>query len=95
MFEITTIDDGTIRMRGRFDASQVAAATPVFDGVRDSCAVDLSELSYISSAGLGLLFATQRRLVDSGGGLRLTNLSPHILEIFKIAGFDRIFEIQG
>ncbi len=94
MFEITTADDGTIRLRGRFDASQVASASSVFDRVSDSCAVDLSELSYISSAGLGLLFATQRRLVDAGRGLRLTHLNPHILEIFKIAGFDRIFEIE-
>lgn len=94
MFEITTTDSGTIHLRGRFDASQVVAATAVFDRVSDSCAVDLSELSYISSAGLGLLFATQRRLVDSGRGLRLANLNPHILEIFKIAGFDRIFEIE-
>lgn len=93
MFDITTAEDGTIRLHGRFDASQVSAATPVFERVQDSCAVDLSELTYISSAGLGLLFATQRRLVDAGRGLRLTNLNPHILEIFTIAGFDRIFEI--
>ena len=94
MFEITTSDDGTIRLRGRCDASQVASAAPAFDGVSDSSAVDLSEQSYISSAGLGLLFATQRRLVDAGRGLRLIHLNPHILEIFKIAGFDRIFEIE-
>jgi anti-sigma B factor antagonist len=94
MFEITTAEDGTIQLHGRFDASQVASAAPVFDGVSDSCAVDLSDLNYISSAGLGLLFATQRRLVDAGRGLRLIHLNPHILEIFKIAGFDRIFEIE-
>lgn len=93
MLEITTAEDGTIRLRGRFDASQVDHATAVFNGVCDSCTVDCTELSYISSAGLGLLFATQRRLVDSGTGLRLVNLNPHIREVFKIAGFDRVFEI--
>jgi anti-anti-sigma regulatory factor len=36
---------------------------------------------------------TQKKLVDSGGGLTLINLSPHIREIFQIAGFDNIFEI--
>jgi len=93
MLEISTSDDGTIRLRGRFDAAQVEGAAPVFDRVRDSCTVDCSELSYISSAGLGLLFATQRRLVDAGKGLRLANLNPHIREVFRIAGFDRVFEI--
>lgn len=93
MFEITASDDGTILLRGRFDAAQVDGATAAFDRVRDSCTVDCSELSYISSAGLGLLFATQRRLVDAGKGLRLANLNPHIREVFRIAGFDRVFEI--
>ena len=93
MFEITTSEDSTIRLRGRFDASQLETAAAVFDRVDRSCVVDFEELRYISSAGLGLLFATQRRLVDAGEGLRLVNLNPHILEVFRIAGFDRIFEI--
>jgi anti-anti-sigma factor len=51
-------------------------------------------LTYISSAGLGLLFATQKRLVDTGDALELINLNPHIREIFQIAGFDNIFVID-
>lgn len=94
MFEIKRNPDGTIILRGRLDASQVSNARPVLDQVNESCEVDFAELSYISSAGLGLLFGTQRRLVDSGGGMTLVNLSPHIREIFKIAGFDNIFEIE-
>ena len=93
MFEITRDDDGTISLNGRLDASQVDSARTVFDQVTESCRIDFSGLSYISSAGLGLLFGTQKRLVDSGGGLTLVNLSPHIREIFQIAGFDNIFEI--
>jgi anti-sigma B factor antagonist len=94
MFEVTTSENGIIQMKGRFDASQVARAEAVFEEVSDSCVVDFQELAYISSAGLGLLFATQRRLADAGKGLRLVNLNPHIREIFEIAGFDRIFEIS-
>jgi anti-sigma B factor antagonist len=94
MFEIITTDEGTVRLRGRFDASQLKAAEEIFGRVTGSCVLDFSELSYISSAGLGLLFATQRRLVDAGMGLRLVNLNPHIREIFQIAGFDRIFDIE-
>ena len=93
MFEITRDDEGTISLNGRLDASQVDSARAVFDQVSESCRIDFSGLSYISSAGLGLLFGTQKRLVDSGGGLTLINLSPHIREIFQIAGFDNIFEI--
>ncbi len=94
MFEITRGDDGTVHLRGRFDAAQVSTAKDVLALVDDSCMVDFAELSYISSAGLGLLFATQKRLVDRGCALTLANLNPHIREIFRIAGFDTIFEID-
>ena len=94
MFEISQAEDGTILMRGRLDAAQVERAKGVFALVQSSCDVDFTELAYISSAGLGLLFATQKRLVDAGEGLRLTNLNPHIREVFQIAGFDRVFEIS-
>jgi anti-anti-sigma factor len=94
MFEITRDDEGTVHLRGRFDAAQVANAKDFFNRVDDSCVVDFSQLSYISSAGLGLLFATQKRLVDRGGALTLTKLNPHIREVFRIAGFDNIFEIE-
>ena len=48
----------------------------------------------LTTAGLGILLATQKRLMASGQGLKLLNLNPHILEIFEMAGFTRIFEIE-
>jgi len=93
MFEIDASDDGVVRLRGRLDASQVDTARAVLEQVTASCVVDFTELKYISSAGLGVLFATQRRLLDAGGALKLVNLNPHIREVFGIAGFDSIFEI--
>ena len=93
MLEIARNDDGVITLQGRFDASQVEAARAVLNTIAGSCTLDFGELTYISSAGLGLLFATQKRLVDTGSALRLINLNPHIREIFQIAGFDNIFEI--
>jgi anti-anti-sigma factor len=94
MFEIKRNDDGNVSLHGRLDASQVDNARKVLDELTESCTIDFSELSYIASAGLGLLFGTQKRLVDGGGGLTLVNLSPHIREIFQIAGFDHIFTIE-
>jgi anti-sigma B factor antagonist len=93
MFDISKVEDGKVSIRGRLDAAQVERAREVFDLIETSCDVDFEELAYISSAGLGLLFATQKRLVDEGEGLRLINLNPHIREVFQIAGFDNVFEI--
>jgi anti-sigma B factor antagonist len=94
MFEIKRNANGSVSLHGRLDAAQVDNARAVLDRLTESCEVDFKDLNYVSSAGLGLLFATQKRLVDAGGGLTLLNLSPHIREIFKIAGFDNIFEIK-
>lgn len=94
MFEMKRGEDGTIALRGRLDAVQAELLIDVFRRIVTSCTIDLRELDYISSAGLGILFATHKRLVDSGGALRLVNLRPHIRELFGIGGFDKIFELE-
>ena len=94
MFEMKRGEDGTIVLRGRLDAVQAEPLIDVFRRISTSCTIDLRELDYISSAGLGILFATHKRLVDSGGALRLVHLKPHIRELFGIGGFDKIFELE-
>jgi anti-sigma B factor antagonist len=94
MFDVAMGDGNNVRLIGRLDASQVDAARTALDHIESSCTVDFSELDYISSAGLGVLLSVQKRLSRSGQGLRLTNLNQHIREIFRIAGFDKVFEID-
>jgi anti-anti-sigma factor len=93
MFEIKD-NGGEIQLHGRFDASQTERARDVFNKLTDSAVVDFSQLDYISSAGLGVLLAAQKRLAESAQRLKLTNMNHHIREIFRIAGFDHIFEIE-
>ena len=50
-------------------------------------------LEYISSAGLGVLLKTHKRLLASSGKLRLTGVGPHLKDIFTYSGFDQLFEI--
>jgi anti-sigma B factor antagonist len=94
MFDVTVGADGRVSLSGRLDASQVEAARIAFDGIESSCTVDFTNLEYISSAGLGVLLSAQKRLSRSGHRLRLANLNSHIGEIFRIAGFDKVFEIE-
>ena len=93
MFNATNPDSGQVRLSGRFDAAQVEKARAVFDLVNDSTVVDFAELEYISSAGLGILLMTQRRLRETGKSLKLINMNKHIRDVFQYAGFDQIFEI--
>ena len=95
MFEIRLGEQGEVICEGRLDAAQSARAQAFLDTLAAPTVMDLSGLEYISSAGLGVLLRTQKRLLQAGGGLRLVNASRHIRDIFRYSGFDRIFQIDG
>jgi len=93
MFEAETIDGGEVRLMGRLDAAQAEKAQAFLDQLTGPTRLDLSGLEYISSAGLGVLLKTQKRLMPVGG-VTLTNVNHHIHDIFKYSGFDQIFKIE-
>ncbi len=94
MFEIRWSDDDTIALSGRLDASQADKARTFLAPVDGSCALDFGKLEYVSSAGLGVLIGVQRRLKQEGHGLTIRNIDARIRELFRIAGFDQIFDIE-
>ncbi len=94
MFTISRDESGNVLLAGRLDASQVEAAAAVLDGLSGSCVVDFKNLDYISSAGLGILLKTQKRLGASGQTLTLINMNKMIRDVFHIARFDLIFTIR-
>jgi anti-anti-sigma factor len=94
MFKIDRDPDGVVRLAGRLDAAQAPAAQSLLDAVQGVVTLDCGALEYISSAGLGLLLKTQKRLLASAGKLRLVGLNAHLHDIFRYSGFDKIFEIE-
>jgi anti-anti-sigma factor len=93
MFEIKLAEDGSVVVEGRLDAAQAVRAQTFLDGVDGQCVIDLAKLEYVSSAGLGVLLKTHKRLMGSGNGIKLVNVSHHIHDIFRYSGFDKLFEI--
>lgn len=94
MLAIEYAADGSVVISGRLDAAQAATAQSFLDGVDGTVTLDCSRLDYISSAGLGVLLKTQKRLLASNGKLRLSGLKPHLHDIFTYSGFDQLFEIE-
>jgi anti-sigma B factor antagonist len=94
MFSIEVENTGVVSMSGRFDASHADRARAVFATLNESTVVDFARLDYISSAGLGVLLATQQRLNTQGKRLTLLHMNGMIREVFKIARFDLVFEIR-
>lgn len=95
MLDIDVADAGVVMLKGRLDASQSEKAQTFLDGLDQASVLDFSDLEYISSAGLGVLLRTQKRLMAAGGGLKLINVNNHIMDVFRFSGFDHIFEVQG
>ena len=93
MFEIGIANDGIVAMGGRLDAAQSVKAQAFLDRIEGQCVVDLAKLEYVSSAGLGVLLKTHKRLMATGNGIKLVNANNHIHDIFRYSGFDKLFEI--
>lgn len=56
--------------------------------------IDFTELEYISSAGLRVILVTAKKLKKTKGTLRLCAMKDFIKEIFDIAGFSAILNID-
>jgi anti-anti-sigma factor len=89
-------DEMRIELRGRLDA---AWSTSVSKTLQDSVhggshriALDLSQVSYLSSAGIRVLVILAKNLKAVGGSFRLINPSPSVSEVLKLVGFQQLLE---
>src|SRR5882762_4328237 len=54
--------------------------------------INLEQVNYVDSAGLGALIEMQRKTKAKGGGLKLCNLGPNLRQALDIARQLPIFE---
>ncbi len=94
MLTIDAKGAGLLVIAGRFDAAQCGPAEAALDRVEGVVTLDCTRLEYISSAGLGVLLKTQKRLLPAAGKLRLTGVNRHLRDVFMYSGFDQIIEIE-
>ena len=85
---------GVVALAGRLDAAASPRAQAALDAVNGIVNLDCTGLEYISSAGLGVLLKTQKRLLAANGKLRLTGVNRQLQDIFLYSGFDQILEIE-
>jgi anti-sigma B factor antagonist len=81
------LDDRTIQQLG----------TELMDLIRGKPTIKLllnfTGVTYLSSAALGKLITVRRRIDQAGGQLKLCEMSPETLDVFKISKLDDYFEI--
>lgn len=89
----------TYKAIGRLDTTTASAVEKnllaLFVNDVHSIDMDMSELDYVSSAGLRVLLVVAKAAKAKGGKLQVQSLKPPILEVIKISGFDRIITVQA
>ncbi len=94
MFTTHSRPDGTVALVGRLDAAEVPSARAALGALSGTLTLDCSQLDYVSSAGIGLIVETYRRLHQGGHTLKLVNLLPRVRNVFAFAGLDRVLTLE-
>ncbi len=55
--------------------------------------IDFSDVSYISSSGLGVLFNSVKKVKIKGGSIIMSSLTAPVEGVFNISGLYSIFEV--
>ena len=87
----------TIFLEGDIDAQNAAAVQQEMEEILTSkgegaLVLDARDLKYISSAGLRVILVIQK---ESSNKISIINLSPEVLDIFRMAGFPYLMEVKG
>ena len=87
-------DTLTVALDGRLDTT----TSPELEGFlgknydgTGSIVIDCEKLMYVSSAGLRVLLATQKK---TKGAMKLTNVYELVMEVFEMTGFADILVIE-
>jgi anti-anti-sigma factor len=88
-----------LSLEGRLDAisSKVfeEKVLAVIDGGETRFVIDLSQLDYVSSAGLRVFLLASKRLTPLGGKFAISSLQEPVKQVFDIVGFYSMLSISN
>ena len=86
-----------VPLKGEIDLHVSPTVTTTLNEVIDKkperLVVDLSEVSYIDSAGLAALIQAMQKMEGYGGKFMLSGLQETVRSIFEISRLDQVFQI--
>ena len=86
-----------IKLSGEMDVANAHAVSACLNGLLDAGAdvvIDLSELQFIDSTGLGVLVTAGGRAREGGHRIRLRAPSKNVASTLSVTGLDRVFTIE-
>ncbi len=86
-----------IELKGYLDAHTAPELETAFQKLivdkKFNIIVNFRDLSYISSAGLGVFMAYIEDVRNNKGDIKLTNMTPKVYNVFDLLGFPVLYEI--
>jgi anti-anti-sigma factor len=85
-----------VAVEGRIDSTTCKQLEDMLpERVQDNARVllDLSDVQYVSSAGLRVMLKAAKIVRSTGHDLVLAGLIPQVHEVFQVIGFDALFRI--
>ena len=99
-FEVDRVDRSEIsilRLKGFLDAHTAPnfeqAIQELIEESRYKIVISMSDLNYISSAGLGVFMGFIEEIRDNRGDIKLTNMSEKVYKVFDLLGFPALYQI--
>ena len=89
-------EETIIEIVGRLDTITAPALDKAINediGEAKNLVLDVKGMEYISSAGLRVLLATQKKM-QKIGTMKLTNVCEEVMEVFEMTGFADILVIE-
>ena len=89
----------TYAPKGRIDATNAGSAErdvlALLERSGPSVILDLSNLDYVSSAGLRVLLLAAKNARGKGGKAVIVSPKPAVMEVLRMSGFDKIIPVVG
>ena len=57
--------------------------------------LDLENLTFMDSSGIGVLLGRLRTLQSRGGSMSVKNMRPSVEKLFRLSGLQRVIDIEG
>lgn len=94
-----TVENNTVilSVEGWLDTKASPELGKEIDALSDmeALVLDFEKLEYIASSGLREILAAYKKMQGMNGTFSVINVGSEVMEIFKLAGFDKKLDIRG
>lgn len=98
-FNVAVREDSQVNvvdLKGYLDAHTAPELENIFTRLIEDhkykVVVNFKDLSYISSAGLGVFMAYIEPMRENNGDIKFSNMTPKVYNIFDLLGFPMLYE---